>query len=223
LESVDSYLAVTQPELSADIVNSSVTAVTGGGLLFALVDAAVDNSRTNTANELLKPILTNLKDYDFPKILQQEINSVLSKIEWLHSSDVVLERTTEDGRFLDHVKKTKASAILFMTAEYKLSPSFNAIETKVSLIMFPNQEALNNFQEKLDKNGTPVDKTDNIYRNDIQISTPISLSDDLKENSSQLAEGESLILKEAMNVNAKKVAEEIYNDLMRDEKFDKNS
>lgn len=219
-DEVQAYLAVPQDEIYAEIDRSQTAAAAGGGLLFAIIDSAVDNSRTKSAEELIKPIRNNLIDYDYAQILKTNIESKITTIDWLNVKQLELERSIGDNRIINKMEKSNASAVLFITAEYKIAPDFDAIQTNVALIMFPNVKALKNFSEKLDNNEDPTDKTDNIYRNDIVVNIPLGSSGNKASNAQKLSESNSAKLREALDESANRVAMRILEDILLDEKSD---
>lgn len=213
IDNVDAYLAVTQDEIYADIVRSNTTAAAGGGLLFALIDTGIDNSRTKNAEKLITPIRDSLLDYDYAQLLQTDIQAALAKIEWMSIKDVSLERTVGDGHILKKVEESKSSAVFFMTADYKLTPNFDGVTTSISAIMFPNKKALYAFKEKLDENENPIDQSDNIYRNNLVVTVPLGLTDSQKENALTLAKPGNNLVANALNDSSKQIAQRILEDI----------
>lgn len=219
-DEVQAYLAVPQDEIYAEIDRSQTAAAAGGGLLFAIIDAAVDNSRTKNAEELLQPIRDNLIDYDYAQTLQAKIESQITTINWLKVKQVELERSIGDDRIMNKIEQSSASAVLFITADYKIKPDFGALQTNVALIMFPNVDALKNFKEKLDNNENPADQADNIYRNEIVVTIPLGSSGDKESNAIKLSESNSAKLRDALDESADRVALRIREDILLDEKSD---
>src|SRR5262245_32204113 len=89
--STDTGLLTEQDELNTDIVRSNATAVAGGGALFAIVDAVVENSRAKTAEELAKPIRDNLIEFDARGELSLAIENELAKTVWLKNKRFSVE------------------------------------------------------------------------------------------------------------------------------------
>lgn len=215
INEVDAYLAVTQDEIYADIDRSNSAAAAGGGLLFALIDSAVDNSRTKNAEELIQPIRDSLIDFDYAELLQTNLEEKLNDVEWMTVKKVQLERSIGDGLILDKVKKSEVSAVLFMTADYKLTPDFDGVITSIAIIMFPNKAALYKFKEELDNNENPVDQADNIYRNNIIVRTPLGLQGNKDENAQHLQDTKAMEVKDALEKSAKQIAQDIFDDIQR--------
>lgn len=217
VDDVDAYLAVTQDEIYADIDRSATAAAAGGGLLFALIDAAIDNSRTSDAEDLIKPIRNSLIDFDYAEMLQSTIEKRFNDIKWMNVNKVELERSIGDGHVIDKIQKSKVSAVLFMTVDYKLASNFDAVTTSAALIMFPNKEALYEFKEQIDNNEHPADNSDNIYKNTITVTIPLGLGGDKEANASILAKSNASEVKKALEKSAQKIAQDIIIDIEADE------
>ncbi len=220
IETVDAYLAVPQDEIYANIESSNITMYTGGGLIFALIDASINKSRTNNAEEIIQPLRDKLMDFDYAQILADEIGTRLKAVEWLNTSDLILERAITDDRYLQRMQSSSASAVLFMTADYSITTEFNAVNTRMALIMFPNVEALNKFKEKEDKDDNSVDNDDNIYRKDIIHTVSLPVTGTREENIKKLSKDNCSELKKALHQNAKEIAMKITRDINLDEMVD---
>src|SRR4051812_32436107 len=58
-------VTVAQNEIAAGINESNLTGAMGGGLLFALIDAGVNNSRAKKAEASIVPVRDAIVDYGF--------------------------------------------------------------------------------------------------------------------------------------------------------------
>ena len=210
---VDSYLIVAQDEIYAAIDPSMTAVAAGGGLLFALIDSAVDNSRTKKAEELIVPIRDSLIDFDYGELLLEDVREKFKELEWGSFESVELERSAGDGHILEKIERSNATAVLVMMADYAITPNFNGVRTSVSLMMFPNREELYQFKERLDNNESPDDHSDNIYRNNLVINTPLNLEGKKEENAVKLAENDSSAVRSALEENAMRTAAEIVRDI----------
>src|SRR2546430_17643371 len=65
IKSTEAILVLSQQEIAAEINPSAVAAATGGGLLFVLVDLAVNKSRAEDAEAAMAPLQQWLLGYDF--------------------------------------------------------------------------------------------------------------------------------------------------------------
>jgi len=214
---VDVFLLVPQKEIYAQIDQSNVAAATGGGLLMALIDAAVDSSRTKTAEQNIQPIRDKLLNFDYADELGKEINSVLKNVSWLHAHDIQLVRSTIDEKLIaDLYAKSKASAVLIVTGNYSLVPNFHSVVTDVSLTMYPKSATLDAYKESNDKNSTPTDGSDNIYRNHFKNSTVLITDPNMKKEdaATAVAAASPGKLVDGLTDNARKIAKMIGDDIM---------
>lgn len=215
LAAVDVYLVVPQDEIYAQIDQSNVAAAGGGGLLLALIDAAVESSRTKSAEEIIQPVRDKMLNFDYADMLAGEINSALKSVTWLHAGDIQLLRSAEKDQLSDLYNKSRSSALLYITADYSLTSNFQAAVTKVSLALYPKTDSLSKYREREDKNATPTDFTDNIYRNSLESSTTV-VSDSKKkkeEAAAEVAEASPGLLVDALTANARNIGRLIKEDI----------
>jgi hypothetical protein len=216
LNEVDVYLVVPQDEIYAQIDQSNVAAAGGGGLLLALIDVAVESSRTKSAEELIQPVRDKLLDYDYAQVLATEVNSTLKSIEWLHAKDVVLLRSAADAQLNDLYGKSSASAVLYMTADYNLTSNFQSAVTSISLALYPKAETLTGFKERKEKKTGFKDLMDNIYRNNFTHATILVNDPKVKKDdaAATVAGSSPALLIGALSDNAKNLGMKIKDDIV---------
>lgn len=164
----------------------------------------------------VQKIRDKLLDYDYAQVLADGLNIQIKKIDWLSAKDVTLERSVNDAWVKDKVSASSASAVLLMSAKYHLSANLDSVETIVNLQMFPNKESLEKFKEKRDADTSVINDSDNIYRNNIVVSTKLFFGANKDENVLALQADDGTKIKDALNRNAKDVANKIYQDLNTD-------
>jgi hypothetical protein len=155
ISSVDIYIGLAQQEIYAEIVKSNVSAATGGGLLPALIDAGVDQHRAKKAEELVQPIRAALMDYDFGRCLTEKIESELESLTWMKINNVRVSGDISKKGYEKAFADSEASAILFVTTKYFLSPNLIVLNMSGEAKLFPK------------KGGKSVDLSDGncIYKN----------------------------------------------------------
>jgi len=213
IQETDVVLAVPQEEIYGDIDSSNITTATGGGLLFALIDVMVESGRAKKAEKAVSPLRDKLLDYDYAQVLADELDVQIKKVDWLSAKELTLERSVNDTWAKDKVSSSSASAVLLMTAKYHLSANLDSVETIVDLKMFPNTESLEQFKEKQDADNSSINAGDNIYRNNIMVSTGLFSGATKDENKLALQADDGTKLKDALTRNAKEVASKIHQDL----------
>ncbi len=212
IQELDAHLIVDQDEIYADIKGSNSAAAAGGGLLFALIDIMVESSQTNTAESSIVPVRNHLIDYDYASVLHEKINSEISNISNFKVNKVNLERATNQNILSEKYNESGASAILFLTASYKLSPEFDSVQTIVEAYMFPINDALKVYREIGDSNESFVDMKDNIYHNTFLAHETLSNSGSKEKNISDINNDPEKV-KVALEANAVFIASQIKIDL----------
>lgn len=222
-QSVDSFLVFPQDEISVQVDSSNIATATGGGVIPALIDAAIESSRAETAEGLIQPVRNNLIDFNYPEILASELNTAFNELSWLNAGNVELKLSEEEKQLDELYSESNGSAIVYMTADYSLSPEFHAVTTRINLAIYPKSEALMPFRESNDSNKTPTNDGDNIYRQVFEYSTLLIGDPDLPKEASVavLAENNSTALMDALRKNAEVIAGMIRNDIVIDKEVAK--
>jgi len=155
ITSVDVHIGLAQQEIYAEIVKSKVATATGGGLIPALIDAGVDQHRAKKAEELIQPIRAALMDYDFGRCLTEKIESELKSRAWMKINNVRVSGDISKKGYEKAFADSEASAILFVTTRYFLSPNLIVLTVSNEAKLYPK------------KGGKSVDLRDGncIYKN----------------------------------------------------------
>jgi len=172
IDTIDLYITIPQKELQADITSSNTTAAAGGGLLFALVDLAVENSRASTAEELIEPIRNSLLDLNFNEMFKQKLEEGLKDESWTKISKTILNNEVSVNQTSNDFKSSSADAIFYINAAYSLSADFSNITAKAELFVVPRNKSLRIFSEKPDSTGarkSPWNKNNNIFRDNLVV------------------------------------------------------
>ena len=82
----DVQVLIAQDEIKSTIVASSVSAVTGGGLLAALIDAKVNNDRARKAEATIQPLRQALIGFDADTLALDGAKSAMTKLPWFQSN-----------------------------------------------------------------------------------------------------------------------------------------
>jgi len=133
--STDVHIGVNTQEIGTTIDPSNVSAASGGGLIFAIIDLSIENSRAKKAEQIIIPVRNALVGFDANGLLSTAVQQELGPISWLKEAKI------ENGQLagkdaLDNVlKKTLANSVLILETDYYFTPKFEAIvvTTKVSL------------------------------------------------------------------------------------------
>lgn len=167
LEQVDVYVGLEQREIKPTIEVSTA----GGanfGLIGALIDASVNNSRAEGAEAMIRPVRNALLDYDFDSRIQEEIVVALQDQEWFADSPPELIKSALDESYKARLARSESDAVLFLTTDYSLSPDFSELEVAIRASMFPIVDGLDQYRDsgrKPTKNPNSTRLNDAIYRN----------------------------------------------------------
>ncbi|TLY35247.1 MAG: hypothetical protein E6K61_13715 [Nitrospirae bacterium] len=75
IKSSNAVIVSTQDEIKADVEKSNVATYTGGGLIPALIDVAIEGSRSKSAEQDIKPIRDALVGFDMGRELQTSLGN----------------------------------------------------------------------------------------------------------------------------------------------------
>jgi hypothetical protein len=123
----DVHVIVSQAEIQADIHASTVSAGTGGGLLFALVDANVNKERTKKAEAAIVPLREALMGYDFAARARDASAATLSRLEWFAAGKVALASEDSSDSILAAVDAADTKQLMVLRYTYETNPEFTAI------------------------------------------------------------------------------------------------
>ena len=172
-------LIKNQEELNAEVNASNIAGATGGGLIFALVDVAVTNSRANATEKLLAPIRNELIDFDVHKEIKQSVVPVVQATPWLKAT---ADMAIVSGNYQDIINKTledksiKADVVGAVSSDYTLDSNFNTLKMTSVLELYSLNTSLNaaNFGEKKSKKPKqpqPIYRTKVVYNKKIDAAT----------------------------------------------------
>src|SRR5215472_17933947 len=142
IKSTEVIVVLPQQEIKTEITQSNVAQATGGGLIPALIDLAVNKSRADDAEASVVVIRNALLDYDFSKQLLTSIEQQLRQLPWINLQAVRLETTSGDDKINDAVARSAANAVLVIRTSYSLSPNFSLIKITAVVTGHPKTEEL---------------------------------------------------------------------------------
>lgn len=194
---------------------------TGGaafGLVGALVDAGVNQSRTSAAEKIVQPLRDALIDYDFDTKILTAVRAEAATVPVLGTSEVVLTKVVNDQAFLKTVQQSKADAVFVLNTDYVLTPDFSTIRTGIRALMFPHSSEL--------KAMAPAPKTGNgapptrllpeqaIYRATIIVESKLPApAEDREGNAALWAAERGAAAKHALDVGIQNVVRALSSDI----------
>lgn len=188
IASTEAVVPIRQNEIYVYVPPSTAgaTAGAGFGLIGALVgvaiDASVDSARTSKAEAAVKPLRDAMVDFNFDTTFQGDLKTALPAIAWLHADNIhVVKEVTSDSADLA-LTNSKASAVLFTTADYHLSNDGDELFVTLQASLFANNDALRVLKPAKSR-GPRVALENSLYHNTLTFKarvsswTPVSSSD----------------------------------------------
>ncbi len=214
----DVYITIPQKEITAEIERSQVAAATGGGLLFALVDVAIESSRANKAEELLQPIKNSLIDINFNQMFVEKLKTELANLEWLNVNKIVLINDLVPNQMQLNFEESDADAIMLINARYALSSNFSQLTANANASILPKNESLRQYSEKPTSKKARKSKLhidNNIYRDSFVVSKTFAGALTDNEENAKILTAQSQLLKELFPKVADELAKNIVFSLQK--------
>jgi len=133
---------INQKKIYAQIKRSNITQYTGGGLIPALVDVAVETSRQSDADDALIPVNEVLNNYHFNQKIVNGLTDKLKKIAWLKLDSVSKSSATNDDEKLAERKKNAGNLVIDIQTSYYLGIDFRTLIIETVVIGYPNDSSL---------------------------------------------------------------------------------
>jgi hypothetical protein len=133
----DLLVTVTQNEIIAGIQESNITAVGGGGLLLALIDAGVNQARAKKAETAIVPLRDALTDYPFEKKVFALSEELTRGLPWLGVNRKQLNKDPSNARISVAIDESPGPQLLAITYDYLLDNDFQVLKVGANLSLVP--------------------------------------------------------------------------------------
>ncbi len=123
-------VSVTQGEIKADIQAS-----TGGqafGLIGALVDVGVNNSRATEAEKTVQVVRESLSGFDFDGLALARTKETLEKLDWFQAKDVAFGKEFTTAKRMEQLSGAKTPQVMYTDYYYSLSPDFSQVKVAMA-------------------------------------------------------------------------------------------
>ena len=180
LKEMDSVLISKQTEIGADINVSRLSSYVQGHFVPVLIDIGLNTYRSHKASKLITPMRQTLADYDFTQDFKEEFNQALASNNMLDDKGLTIITEEPQGFRAAYIRESEADAVMFVDVTYAFTPTFDALNVKTAVMVFPVNPALSPYKEKPDDDDI-IEMDDNIYRNQFMASIPVSLIDGSKD------------------------------------------
>lgn len=129
-------IGMRQQEIGTSINRSNLTAA-GGGLILALIDAGVNNSRAKRAEGAASSIRDSLIDYRPADVLAQALKTALASQTSVTLEDVQVVQIKDVSTLPERVKATPNKSVVVLDMTYELQPDFGGTRVVVTASAHP--------------------------------------------------------------------------------------
>lgn len=133
----DAIVVVPQGEIRAIIQPSNVGMATGGGLIGALIDVGINQARTNSAEDHVRPIRDALAGYDFDRQALEGVRAAAAQIDWLNIRNVSFTKDASKDQLLTRFDQSAANQFLVASYSYSFSPDFAQLSVSLRAGLYP--------------------------------------------------------------------------------------
>lgn len=138
------HVVVVQDEVIAAVQPSNVGAATGGGLIGAMIDASVTNSRVKDSQQALGSFYALIEDVDYRKEFNEAIRGVLGN----YQIKVASVTTTPRALGFDALAKLRqqlppGQALLVISPRYSLTADFRNFDVESNVTMWSRLDGPN--------------------------------------------------------------------------------
>lgn len=130
-------VSIPQSEIRADVNASNIAAATGGGLLFALIDVAVTQSRASSAEEAIKQLRDGLVGYNFDQLALQTTTDSLARIDWLDLRKTTFTKEFSEEKMARSLDESNAPQLVMVHYDYSLNAGFTALQVAWTISVIP--------------------------------------------------------------------------------------
>lgn len=215
VNSSNGVILTTQKEIVADVEKSQVAMYTGGGLIPALIDVAIESSRASSAEDTVRPIRDALIDYEVGTELHKALGTRLETIPWLHVKKVEVVHDNRPKQIPFLLAASAEDALLLLTPTYALSSDFSILrlETEVRVVPRAAHLMLPEAGDDAEKRMTPL------YKTKISHQTPLTVQRDSPADAANAWTNEGgKRIKEALQLSITHTADQIVEVLSHPER-----
>ena len=124
---------VAQSEIKSDINLSNVAVATGGGMLGALIGAAVDSARAKKAEVLITPVRTGMAGLDADAMAIETAKAAFANAQWNTAAEPNFSKDSSPAGKSAYLDSNPNAETAFVEYTYDLSPTFDALRVVESI------------------------------------------------------------------------------------------
>ena len=130
-------VGLRQQEIGTSINRSNISAATGGGLIFAMIDMGVNNSRAKKAESSASSIRDALIDYKPGDALAKALTEKLNADSPLSLEEIKVLQIKDASSIAQWVKENPAKTVVVLDVTYRLLPNFEGATVTVAASAHP--------------------------------------------------------------------------------------
>lgn len=200
INSTDVHLKQGQEKLEADIEASNISHRTGGGLLFALVDAAIMSHRSSQAEDAIAELQTHFKEFNADQKVKNSLQLSLDSADWMHAGKVHVDASFEAEQLDAMIKNCKSDDLLISRMDYRFNPNLSVLTGTLYLEMLPTGQKL----KTLTKTENPLENP--VFRVKVKATEALATcSKDKEENAKSWNQNNGQLIKTALDKVTKQV------------------
>ena len=127
INSAHGIVGLSQQEIVAEIDQSNLTQAAGGGLLFALIDAGINNSRVKDAETDIVPVRDALIGYDVGATLKTNLDSSLQSTPWLKLGAIDIRQLPDQPTLRSWLPASQGNVVVMIRPYYRLTANFDGM------------------------------------------------------------------------------------------------
>ena len=182
IDSTSVVIGLHQQEINAEINPSNAAAATGGGLIGALIEVALDSASAKRAEAAVSPVRNALLDYDFGSQFETVLANELAGLPWLNAESVRTLYGFGPDEQAEAIRGANSEIVVVIDTLYSLSPDLDALKITTRVNAYPKDAELVEIAEKEYPNQDPP----LLYRNAFTYSHELDLSTSSKEQAAEI-------------------------------------
>ena len=211
IKSSNAVIVSTQDEIKADVEKSNVATYTGGGLIPALIDVAIEGSRSKSAEQDIKPIWDALVGFDMGRELQTSLGNRLDSIPWLNVKKTEILYDTKPDLVPSLLASSSEDALVLITPSYSLTSDFVALKVESEVKVLPRAAQLRASSEG---KGSKKEQVTPLYKNVVAHIAPlVTGASNRKAAAAEWSKDGGAVIKQAMKQSADRIANKIVKSL----------
>lgn len=208
-QSTHVVVGTNQSKINTLIDPSQLTLYMGGGLLPALIDAGINQSREQSAEEIVKPIRDALADFDFNSLAQRIAAQKLESIDVIHPLTIDFSREVNPEKYTKMMDSSTAPRMFYLNYDYLMNSDFTGVRVGLFAVLKPKTQPGGSPENRMGLGDTLFHKH---YVTEMYLQTP---ADDISKRISVWSADNGDLLKKGLEWGLTAIADQLKNDLLK--------